>query len=932
MTIDYKDTVTLPKTDFPMRANLPNNEKIWLQHWQEINLYEKIMQARKDAPLYTLHDGPPYANGDIHIGHALNKCLKDFVLRAKSMKGYKAPYVPGWDCHGLPIEWKVEENYRKKKANKDDIPINVFRNECREFAKKWVDIQREDFQRFGGLGDWYNPYLTMDFKAEAIIAEEIGKFLLNGSLYKGYKPVFWSVVEKTALAEAEVEYDDNHVSDSVYIAFKVDKTADDRLKDAFALIWTTTPWTIPSNRAICYSNNIDYGLYEVNEAVENSLTKVGTKIIIAKSLADDIAKNIGASKLTLLCDDITLDGIICKHPWSDEAFYDREIPLLQADYVADDAGSGLVHTAPQHGIDDFTTGRKHNLDMTQLVQDNGVFVEEAPIVGGNFIFKANEVVINALKDVNALLGHSKLTHSYPISWRSKKPLIYRLTPQWFIALDDENGLRKKAMQALDNVNFFPSTGKVRLSSMVEGRPDWCVSRQRAWGVPIAIFVNKATGEPLRDAKVMQNVVDIFAKEGADAWFEKDNSEFLGDDYNADDFEKVFDILDVWFDSGSTHAFVLEQREELASPADLYLEGSDQHRGWFQSSLLESCGTRGVAPYKAVLTHGFVLDKNGHKMSKSLGNTVAPQKVIEQYGADILRLWVASSDYNEDLRISDEALKGTTDMYRRIRNTLRWLLGNLNDYQLEEIDYNELPELEQYILHKLVLLQQTYDKAVVGEFNFHKFISAIHHFCNIDLSAVYFDIRKDSLYCDAIDSPRRKACLFALHYIFENLVKWLSPFICFSADEAWKSRYPDAVSIHLETLGELPNDWHNEELFKKWERILDIRSVITGALELERKEKNIGSSLEAAPTLYLANDEQKMFADISWEEISITSKIEVSDIQSKDDNSFALENINNVAVMFKHASGDKCPRCWQITPKAGDENHPDLCPRCLSAMK
>ncbi len=930
MSIDYRDTVKLPKTDFAMRAGLPRKEPEILKQWDEMDLYQQIIAARKDAEPFILHDGPPYANGDLHLGHALNKILKDFVVRSQSMYGRYAPYVPGWDCHGLPIEWKIEEKYRKKKKNKDEVPLNVFRNECRQFAAKWVDVQKGQFQRLGGMGDWNNPYLTMTYDAEAQIVEEIGKFLLNGSLYLGAKPVLWSVVEKTALAEAEVEYDDNHVSDSIYVGFPIVSSNDEKLIGVKVLIWTTTPWTIPANRAVAFGSEVTYGVYEVKAVSDGALAQIGDKLLIAQDLAEEVAEKCNIADWTLIHTPSSLEGSIAHHPFHDKG-YDYDVPLVAVDYVEVETGTGLVHTAPNHGEDDWHTGRKYNLSMTETVLADGLYSENLPIVKGMHVFKVAPTVLENLQEAHALYAHSKFTHSYPVSWRSKAPLIYRNTPQWFIALDDDNQIRSKALTSLDNVDFFPKAGRNRLTSMVQDRPDWCVSRQRAWGVPIAIFVDKKTNQPLKDAKVMQRVVDAFKAEGADAWFLSPKERFLGDDYNADDFEQVMDILDVWFDSGSTHAFVLEGREELQSPANLYLEGSDQHRGWFQSSLLESCGTRGRAPYKQVLTHGFLLDDKGYKMSKSLGNTVEPKKVIDQYGADILRLWVANSDFSGEIAIGDDILKGISDIYRRLRNTLRWILGNLTEFSTEEnLSYKELPELEQYVLHRLYKLGQDQKRYVNDEYAFHKFLHNLHNFCTIDLSAIYFDIRKDTLYCDAENSTNRRAARTVLNILFDTLTTWLAPFLCFTTEEAWLARYPEAKSIHLELFREVDNIWNNPALAEKWQKLLEVRKVVTGALELERKEKRIGSSLQAAPILYVSEETADLLQMENLADFFITSAVEVT-IGQAPEGAFTLPDISGIAVVSKEAEGEKCERCWKIGALAKDDVHKTICPRCLQAL-
>ena len=661
---DYKDTVYLPKTDFSMRAGLPTKEPQILKIWEDTKLFKKLREQRKDAKPFILHDGPPYANGNLHIGHALNKIIKDVINRSQSMLGKNANYVPGWDCHGLPIEWKIEENYRKKKKNKDDIPVVEFRKECRDFASKWMDIQSEEFQRLGVYGDWEDPYSTMKYESEAIIMSEIGKFLMNGSLYRGVKPVMWSPVEKTALAEAEIEYHD-HVSTTIFARFPIKKAPLEILNDYEIIIWTTTPWTMPGNRAVAYGKDIDYSLLEITSVNENSLAKIGDKIVVANQLLEEAIKEFSISNYNVSkkLKGSDFEGSILAHPLNGYG-YDHDVLLLEADFVTTEQGTGFVHIAPGHGADDFELGKKHNLPIPETVSDNGILDIELPLLGGLRVLKDNEKIADIMSEHNALIGRGTLNHSYPHSWRSKAPLVFRTTPQWFISMKTNN-LRDTALKALSETNFFPPQGENRLTKMIEDRPDWCISRQRAWGVPLAIFVNKKTQEPLRDQEVIDRVVEAFKVEGADAWFEKPSSYFLGSKYKPEDYEAVTDIADVWFDSGSTHSFVLEERNDLFWPASLYLEGTDQHRGWFHSSLLESCGTRGRAPYDAVLTHGFVLDQQGRKMSKSLGNITAPQKVINEFGADILRLWVVGSDYYDDLRIGKEILIRQSDHYRRL---------------------------------------------------------------------------------------------------------------------------------------------------------------------------------------------------------------------------------------------------------------------------
>ena len=801
---DYKSTVFLPKTDFEMRGKLPQREPDILAHWEKIDLYRRQREASAGREKFILHDGPPYANGNLHIGHALNKILKDVINRSQQMLGKDANYVPGWDCHGLPIEWKVEEKYRSEGRDKDEVPIVEFRRECREFADHWIHVQREEFKRLGVIGDWRNPYTTMKFSAEAHIARELMKFVDNGLLYQGSKPVMWSVVEKTALAEAEVEYHD-HESDTIWCKFEIRNDGATELSGASVVIWTTTPWTIPGNRAVCYSSKISYGLYEVNQAPEENWAASGDRFVLADSRAEDVKKHAKIQGWTRLSDVSTdvLSGISCTHPLQG-CGYEFTVPLLDGAHVTDDTGTGFVHTAPGHGREDYEIWvasapilKKRGLEtrIPYTVDADGYLTEEAPGFAKKQVITskgkkgdANKAVINALAARNGLIARGRLKHQYPHSWRSKKPLIFRNTPQWFIAIDepfgeDKKTLRETALKAVDETTFYPVSGQNRLGAMIEGRPDWVVSRQRAWGVPITVFVNKKTGEPLADKGVQDRIAKVIAEEGADAWFASDPSRFLGNDYDADDFEQVFDILDVWFDSGSTHSFVLEEREDLEWPASLYLEGSDQHRGWFHSSLLESSGTRGRAPYDAVLTHGFVLAEDKQKMSKSTGNIVSPQEIIKQYGADILRIWVVASDYSEDLKIGPEIIKHQADAYRRLRNTLRYILGNLNGFEeSERVKVADMPELERWVLHRLTDMDVLIRK-YIDEYDFHSMFTALHNFCAVDLSSFYFDVRKDALYCDAPGSNKRQAARTVLDQLFSCLTAWLAPVICFTAEEA-----------------------------------------------------------------------------------------------------------------------------------------------------
>ena len=964
-TPDYKETLNLPQTDFPMRAGLPKREPEWLARWERLGVYDRLREKEGRAP-FTLHDGPPYANGHLHIGHALNKILKDMVVRSQQMMGKDARYIPGWDCHGLPIEWKIEEQYRKKGKNKDEVNVIDFRQECRKFAEGWVDIQREEFKRLGVAGKWEKPYLTMHFHAERVIAEEFMKFLMNGTLYQGSKPVMWSPIEKTALAEAEVEYHDKE-SHTIWVKFRVVETGDATLDSAHVVIWTTTPWTIPSNKAVVYGSDISYGLYEVIGRPQECWATIGDRYILADNLAADV---MGKARLDdtmyrRLCD-ITNDDLAkikLTHPLNGTAGSDGEWDDIRdfraADFVTDTEGTGFVHCAPSHGMEEYELYRDLGMleqVITYNVMDDGSFRADLPFFGGKYILNrkggegdANKTVIEKLIEVGGLLARGKIKHSYPHSWRSKAPIIYRNTPQWFAAIDRVVGddqdtygktIRERALASIDQlVEWTPKTGRNRLYSMIEARPDWVLSRQRAWGVPLTCFTKKDALPTdadylLRNDQVNARIAEAFEADGADVWYQEGAKErFLGGIVDPEDYDQVFDILDVWFDSGSTHAFVLRDRDDGSEDglADLYLEGTDQHRGWFHSSMLQACGTKGRAPYRGVLTHGFTLDEKGMKMSKSLGNTIVPEEVVKQYGADILRLWVAQSDYSADQRIGPEILKGVADSYRRLRNTMRFMLGSLHDFnETDRIDTADMPELEQWVLHRLAELD-TRVRAGYTAYDFQGVFQAIFTFATVDLSAFYFDVRKDVLYCDG-DTVERRAARTVLDILFHRLTTWLAPVLVFTMEEVWLERFGgEESSVHLIDIPDTPNAWLNPDLAEKWAMIRRVRRVVTAALEVQRTEKVIGASLEAAPVLYLANNAVKEVLDqMPFADICITSDLTLSTDAAPSD-AFTLADIEGVAVSFVKAEGEKCGRCWKILPDVGTHNHAGVCGRCNDAL-
>ncbi|HLY05678.1 MAG TPA: isoleucine--tRNA ligase [Rhizomicrobium sp.] len=943
---DYRATVFLPSTSFPMKAGLPESEPQWLARWDSLDLYARIRERAKGRPLFVLHDGPPYANGEIHSGTGLNKILKDFVVRSQGMLGRDAPYVPGWDCHGLPIEWKIEEKYRAEGKSKDDVPIEQLRRDCREFATHWIGVQRAQFKRLGCIGEWDNPYLTMDFRAEAVIAGELHKFVHNKLLYRGFRPVMWSPVEKTALAEAEVEYREKS-SPTIYVKFPVVRGPEE-LQGISVVIWTTTPWTIPGNRAIAWSRDMTYGLYEVTDVKEGSLAHAGDRIVLGDPLAETVAAHAKVSLLRRQV--VSCEGLVCAHPFRGRGF-DFDVPLLPGTHVTAEAGTGFVHTAPGHGEDDFELGRAHGLEVPRTLDEEGKFYPEMPLFAGRRVLTpegkdgdANGAVIRELIAANALLAKGTLRHQYPHSWRSKAPVIFRATPQWFAAIDrpiaalDGDTLRRRAMNSIRETRWYPPQSENRIGAMVEGRPDWVLSRQRAWGVPIAIFVHRESGEILDDRRVDARIVEAFEQEGADAWFNSPPQRFLGNDHDAAQFEQVKDVLDVWFDSGSTYVFTVEDPIEPSWPkaerADLYLEGSDQHRGWFQSSLLESCGTRGRAPYGAVLTHGFVLDEQGHKMSKSIGNTVLPQTIADKNGADILRLWAASSDFTEDLRIGPDIIKANVDSYRRLRNTIRFMLANLSGFEeRERCAHDSMPPLERYILARLAELDEIV-RAGYATFDFNRVHTELFNFCTNDLSAFYFDIRKDVLYCDSRGSPRRRAARTTIEETFRRVVTWFAPILCFTMEESWHCRYAEREgSVHLREFPVTPAAWGDEAAVARWQRIRMLRRVVTGALEIARRDKLIGASLEAAPILYLTDARDgALFATVDLAEIAITSAASIS-LEEPPAEAFRQPDVPGVAVLFRHATGQKCARCWMVLPEVGAiPGHEDLCARCSAAVE
>lgn len=918
--VDYAKTLNLPKTSFKMKANLAQKEPLTLRDWKKAEIYEKSL--KEGAPFFVLHDGPPYANGDIHIGHALNKILKDIILKYKRLRGYNAPYIPGWDTHGLPIEWKIMEELGEKAKNMTPLQI---RQECKKYALKWVEKQKEGFKRLGILGNWDNPYVTLRPEYEAEQLKVFKEIYENGYIYKGLKPVYWSPTTETALAEAEIEYKDV-TSHSIYVKFEGEKDLTDKLgvDEASILIWTTTPWTLPANLGVFLHPEFDYGLYKTEKG----------NLVVAKDLAEDVFKTLDLSyELLKEFKGTELEYTHYQHP-----FLDRKGLVMNADYVTIDAGTGAVHTAPGHGADDYNYSLKYNIGILSPVDDKGHMTKEAGKYEGMFYAKASKAIVEDLTESGHMLYHTTFVHSYPHDWRSKKPVIFRATEQWFISID-ESDIRENALKALENVEFVPSWGKNRIGSMLETRPDWTISRQRVWGVPIPLFYNRATDEVIYEPEIMDRIIELVKKEGTDIWWKYEAKEIIGDEllekYNLKDVDirKERSIMDVWFDSGVSHRSVLVPRN-LPRPADLYLEGSDQHRGWFQSSLLTSIASTKDAPYKRILTHGFTMDGQGRKMSKSLGNTILPKDITEKYGADILRLWVSSVDYREDVRISENILQQMSDAYRRIRNTARFLMGNLNnfDYANDKVDYKDMFEIDKWAMHKLEELKEKtteyYDK-----YEFYSLFQEITYFCSMEMSSFYLDIVKDRLYCEGTTSIERRSAQTVLTEVLKVLVRIISPVLSFTADEIWE-RIPEALkeeeSVHLSKWIEANPEYLNEELAKKWDKIARLRREVNKKLEAERQTGLIGHSLDARVLLNIANADYSFIKDYTENEVS--DLFIVSQVKFVNDN-LAESEIEGISISVEKASGEKCERCWKYDEEVGhDHNHSDVCPRCASVLE
>ncbi len=932
--MDYRDTLNLPQTGFNMKANLAQKEPQALKRWEKENLYPRIQENAEGKPLFILHDGPPYANGNIHLGTAFNKILKDIILRSKRMAGFNAPYVPGWDCHGLPIEHNVDKELGEKK---NTIPKLSKRSACRKYANKWIKIQKEQFKRLGVIGDWDKPYLTIDYSYEAAIAGEFNKFLMSGAVIRNRKPVYWCSTCTTALAEAEVEYAD-HTSPSIYVKFAAAEDFSD-IHPALAgnkvsfVIWTTTPWTLPANLAIALNPDFIYAAVAV----------AGEVWIVAKDLVASVMAATEVSNYSILGTFAAkpFENRKCRHP-----FMDRDSLVVLADYVTADAGTGCVHTAPGHGADDYLTGLKYGLDILSPVDDQGIYTKDAGPYVGQRVPQVNKVITADMAASGALLKESAIRHSYPHCWRCKEPVMYRATPQWFISMEN-NELRSKSLAAIESVQWTPAWGMQRIYSMIEGRPDWCLSRQRSWGVPLTVVSCKECGEIVTSQTLVDKIDELFRREGADAWFSHDIQDFIGTEATcrkcgSKEFVKEEDILDVWFDSGVSHAAVLEEREELISPADLYLEGSDQHRGWFHSSLLTSTGTRGRAPFKGVLTHGYVVDGQGRKMSKSVGNVVAPAEVIEKYGAEILRLWVASEDYRDDIKVSDEILKQVSDAYRKIRNTIRYFLSNLNDFKYEQhsVSGSELPEIDRWALAKFEELKgkikQGYER-----YEFHSIYHNLNYFCGTTMSAFYLDILKDRLYTSAPDSHARRSAQTALYEILDGLLRLMSPILCFTAAEAWNvlnglgENGPIEQEIHFVEFSPAKDIACDAQMMEKWAKLISVRSEITKALEMARREKVIGHPLEAEVLVAAGAELGKFLAD-EWntvKEISIISELTVLQPDTPMAGiRFVSEEMPGMIIQVQPAPGEKCARCWIRSTSVGTiEAHPAICKRCAGVL-
>ena len=931
MEMDYKDTLNLPKTSFSMKANLARKEPEMLEKWKEMDVYEKIRTVSKGRESYILHDGPPYANGDIHLGTALNKIIKDIVIKSKNMVGFDCVYVPGWDCHGLPIEHQVDQELGEKK---DAITQAEKRKLCRTYADRYLDIQRKQFKRFGVFGEWDNPYVTMDYDYEATTIEEFGKLLLSGDVYKGKKPVYWCASCKTALAEAEVEYAD-HMTPSIYVKFPVTSDISGVLpglsgEKISVVIWTTTPWTIPANLAIALHEDFDYVAVKVE----------GEVLIFAKELLDYCLDAFGfREKEYEVLDEFkgsALEGLKCQHP-----FIERESILILAPFVTLDAGTGCVHIAPGHGQEDYEIGLEYGLDVYAPVDDDGRFTPDVDFFAGQFVFDANDAVNEKLREVGALLGTMDIEHQYPHCWRCKNPIIFRSTEQWFISME-KNGLRKKALAAIDSVNWFPSWGRDRIYGMIENRPDWCISRQRSWGVPITVFYCKDCGEYLTMKKVLDHVVALVREHGADIWFERDAADLLPDDVacpscGGTNFKKETNILDVWFDSGVSHAAVLEKRDNLQSPCDMYLEGSDQHRGWFHSTLLESVGTRGRAPYKNVLTHGFVVDGDGKKMSKSLGNFIDPQKMVDQYGAEILRLWVAAEDYTVDIRISEEILKRLVEAYRRIRNTSRYILGNLYDFDCvkDMVSVEDMEEIDRWALHRLQEIIRRVRNAYES-YQFHAVYYTLYNFCSVDLSALYLDVLKDRLYTSKAGAKERRSAQSAMYIILNAMTRLLAPVLVFTSEEIWSSM-PDyngkEESIHMTQFPEVESQYFDEELGKKWETLIAAKGEMSKAIEIARQKKVVGHSLDSCVNVHAPEKLQAFLGEYldTMKSLLIVSQVNLVPADQVSD-PYESTEFEGLKIEVSKARGMKCDRCWNYSETVGENaDHPTICARCVKNL-